>query len=31
VARLWRGCVLLRLGRTADARADLARLLDDDE
>jgi tetratricopeptide (TPR) repeat protein len=31
VARLGRGCVLLRLGRTADARADLARLLDDDD
>jgi tetratricopeptide (TPR) repeat protein len=30
-ARLGRGCVLLRLGRTADARADLARLLDDDD
>jgi tetratricopeptide (TPR) repeat protein len=30
-ARLGRGCVLLRLGRTADAREDLARLLDDED
>jgi tetratricopeptide (TPR) repeat protein len=30
-ARLGRGCLLLRLGRTADAREDLARLLDDDD
>jgi tetratricopeptide (TPR) repeat protein len=30
-ARLARGCVLLGLGRTADAREDLAGLLDDDD
>ena len=30
-ARLGRGFLLLRLGRTADAREDLARLLDDDD